>query len=275
MKGPGKLGFVLVGLAIACVPTPGLGQAARRERRPLGECLQALSKRFGVAIEAAREPGSITGAAGRPGGPLLTWTAAGEAEYLDYVAIFEGALAKYPPALLRAAGLRKFVWCTGIVGDRVGRDKSGLFLAGDATIYLDVRIGKQVPGGRRFTVHHEVFHAIDFRVDRSFDDKDWEAISGAGAYDRRASASAPPGDRPTDLGVLERGAGFMTSYSRSEVREDKAELFACMMALPIFVESRMKDEPPMVRKVRRMEALIKQACPGLADDFWASPARDK
>ena len=161
-------------------------------------------------------------------------------------------------------------------GSRIGKGTNGLFVADEATIYLDVRLGKTAAGGRRFTVHHEIFHAIDYRRDRSFEDKAWGAISGENAYYRKAPGPLEGGTtfvvEPSNLGIMERRAGFMTSYSKSEVREDKAELFACMMSLPIFVETRMKDEPQIASKVGRMEAILKEACPTLTAGFWASPS---
>ncbi len=266
----------------AVVILAGLGSVVASESRepePVAGQLRSLSKRHGIGVEAATGPGLIPSPKAGPPGPVLTWSAAGEEEYRAYAPIFAGALDKYPPGLIRASGLRKVVWCADLAGPGVARRTSGVYSPDEGTIYLDVRVGKTTAGGRRYAVHHEIFHAIDHRRDRTFGDAAWEAINGPRAYFARrhpepdAPGPALPIVEPPDLGVLETRAGFMTTYARSEVREDKAELFACMMALPLFVESRMADDTRLAAKVRRIEALLQAQCPGLPADFWASPIR--
>ena len=256
---------------------PGLPDARAQMARPGGPTLDAsvaaMGRKYGLTIELARAFGSIPGVYGDRSRPKLSWVPASEGEYLEYLPIFEGALKKYPPGLLGAAGLRRVVWCGGFGGPGMAPGLGGLFWSDDSSIYLNVIVGKDNAGGRRHTVHHEIFHALDYRRDRTFRDQAWEAISGSDAYYRPRLAKAGLMDpsfliEGANLGVLERQPGFMTSYAKSKVCEDKAEMFACMMSLPLFVETRMKGEPKIVAKVARIEADLKALCPSVPYGFW-------
>jgi hypothetical protein len=183
-----------------------------------------------------------------------------------FAALVAEELKLYPPELFRRAGLRHAVLCSDLMLNDLPVGGLPEFRRG--LIFINVEGLDFSPADLRATVHHELFHLIDFRDDKIIDsDPVWEALNPRGfRYEsggRKALADPNISSRPTD-----EVPGFLTTYSTSAVEEDKAEVFSFMVVHPKYVAERTRTDAVLKAKVARMRALIKSFCPEADDQFW-------
>jgi len=124
----------------------------------------------------------------------------------------------------------------------------------------------------RSVIHHEFFHIIDYRDDGElYADRRWMDLNpvefqyGSGGKNAQddSSASLMTSDRP----------GFLNSYSRTGVEEDKAEVFANMIVNGGLLAGRASTDPVLRAKMERMKELLAKFCPEIDDTFWEAARR--
>lgn len=76
-------------------------------------------------------------------------------------------------------------------------------------------------------------------------------------------------DDPTACLPDDSVPGFLNKYSRSGVEEDKAEIFAHMMAQPGVLDARMENDSILLSKYLEMRRRLKEYCPEMNEAFWA------
>jgi hypothetical protein len=116
-------------------------------------------------------------------------------------------LALHSPALIRHSGTRWVVFCRDV---EQGGQKRGAVPAGSGgTLLLDTE-GFVSEDFLRVTLHHELFHMIDFADGRYRADAEWAGLNppgaryGRGAGARDASAPSVPGTGPDGAGAASR-----------------------------------------------------------------------
>jgi hypothetical protein len=62
--------------------------------------------------------------------------------------------------------------------------------------------------------------------------------------------------------------GFVSRYSTTGLEEDKAELFAFLVAHPRKLAERAGSDAVLRAKVERMKAQLTAFCPAVDDQFW-------
>jgi hypothetical protein len=164
----------------------------------------------------------------------------------------------YPTALVKRSKLRRIVMCEELLF--AGERAAGRPDYEHDVLYLEVSRGNNYSEVyQRKLVHHEFFHMIDF-----------QAHGGMYVDDERWSRLNPPNFK---YGLGGRSTpGFLSQYSTTAVAEDKAEVFAFVMAEPEYVALRTQTDPFLKAKVARMRELLAAFSPEVNRAFWAKVA---
>lgn len=166
-----------------------------------------------------------------------------------------------PPGLLERIGLWRVVLCRGLTED--GRSIPSLPNYRH-TLLFDT---EGSPAFLRRLIHHEVFHFADYAEDLNvLHDPAWEALNppefhyGTGGRDMRS---------PRVTAFDDHLPGFVSRYGTSALEEDKAEIFAALLAAPAWMAEQRRRDPILEAKARRVQLVMEGLFPGLETDFWA------
>ncbi|HEY4232340.1 MAG TPA: hypothetical protein VGM76_02855 [Lacipirellulaceae bacterium] len=123
----------------------------------------------------------------------------------------------------------------------------------------------------RKSIHHELYHCVQWRQFGTSGDREWSALNSPDfAYGPGGSAALHGPDRT--FWVLpgeDWGHGFLNRYSMSAAEEDQAEIFAHLLTKPAQMEARASADEILQKKIERMKATLWQFCPEMDDAFWA------
>lgn len=191
-------------------------------------------------------------------------------ELSTYAALLYSELALYPPEVFKKLQLRLVVLCSDLAVDQTPR--GGVVFKEDNVLFLEAARGVSYPSFRKKTIHHELFHMLDvvdsYREDGLvYADQTWAALNSGGddAYQGETD------DLRKDLDWWRLSIawpGFLTHYSIVDVGEDKAEVFANMMTLPVWIDYVRSRDEVVNRKIVRMKSIAKRFCGCLDDAFW-------
>ena len=215
----------------------------------------------------------------------LSYDAPTDSQLLRVIEPLVYELNLYPREALRRTRIEQIVLCSALLIDgkrAAGTLKVGLHFVD--TIFLDVQAFEDDRFGRH-TIHHELFHAIDFRDTwEGLIDNDWHKLQGKDySYEldnaiefhilkRRdpEDIARPKFDDPYDWLTAKPSStpGFLTEYAKYSVVEDKAEVFSHMMASYRQVRKRAAHDAVLNHKVQRMKELVRHFCDELDDRFW-------
>lgn len=195
-------------------------------------------------------------------------------------------LSIYPKEAIEKTQIEQVILCTNLVVDRKpagGTLKVGLHYVD--TLFIDLEdLSVDELHGRR-TIHHELFHAIDFRDTwHGYIDPDWTRIQGEEfkyEFDAAAEMHRILGDNPQEILPREfddpyhrmsvsesQTPGFISDYARYSVAEDKAEVFCHLMVSYDHVLQRASKDAVLKRKVERMKELLLAYIPEMDETFW-------
>lgn len=174
----------------------------------------------------------------------------------------------YPAEVIKKSKLDRVVVCKDLATE--GTRVAGLtelawwhhFLFWQNTMYLDVTFTGT--GFGRSVFHHELFHVIDFHDDFwRHHDPGWAKLNGRRfRYGHVSGEYCGPTDAP----------GFVSDYSMTSVREDKAEFYSHMIVDYVGISKRAEADPVIGRKMRRMKELLYSFCDKFDDGFWSERA---
>lgn len=194
-------------------------------------------------------------------------------------------LSVYPKAAIEKSRIEQIILCNNLVVSNkraAGTIKVGLHFVD--TLFIDIgELNVDHMHGRR-TVHHELYHAIDFRDTwHGFVDPDWARIQGENfQYEFDAAAELhrwlenPQDIRPRDFDdpyhrmtvKSSTIAGFISDYARYSVSEDKAEIFCYLMVSYDCVMKRASKDAVLKRKVERMKEMLQAYIPEFDQSYW-------
>ncbi len=210
-------------------------------------------------------------------------------EQLDRVrGVIVEELSIYPKEAIEKTQIEQVILCTNLVVDRKpagGTLKVGLHYVDTLFIDLADLISGELHGRR--TLHHELFHAIDFRDTwHGYVDPDWTRIQGEEfryEFDAAAEMHRLMGDNPQEILPREfddpyhrmsvsesQTPGFISDYARYSVAEDKAEVFCHLMVSYKRVMKKASKDAILKRKVVRMKELLQAYIPEMDETFWNS-----
>ncbi len=183
-----------------------------------------------------------------------------------YLPLLEAELNAYTAGMIEKSGLRRVVLCSGLAYN--GQEVSGVPDFDRGRLYLEVTGDPALKDFARRTIHHELFHMIDFHDGRLvYSDPRWEGLNAKG--NRYGDGGHRMLRDTTALLPDDSVAGFLNAYSRSDVGEDKAEIFAHMMVNPDVLEARMANDAILLTKYLEMRRRLKMYCPEMDLAFWA------
>lgn len=230
---------------------------------PLLDEMNAQYKReFGIEIVADRETYPIAGT----GGSIDAMnTGVNNGDMVLY--FLRKEFAKYPPELLKRAGVKRIVLCKEL---KKGSSRiAGIAVEQTGSIYVDstTKIGDE--SHRRRTLHHELFHFMDYARGDVMHNAAWEAVNkGAPAY-----GSPPPPPKPGQRNWASHPApGFVSDYSLTALPEDRAELFAALMTNNLTLRLLVQRDFALATKVKILKEELVQFCPQADEAFWARMA---
>lgn len=217
----------------------------------LGLSCEALERETEITPLFAQQPFRMTLANGPLEGVPL---ASDRAERV--LSIVRRELARYSPARLRAAGLRRVVMAADL-------RESGKLISSLPNVAGSLLLDGSVPDTfLARLVHHEIFHFLDFADDARHGENDvWSAQQHLFAYGEggRSVRSPRAGELSDEL------PGFLTRYAMSAIEEDKAEVFSFLMTRPADVRGRAQRDEVVRKKVERLGDKLARVAPELLD----------
>jgi hypothetical protein len=180
-----------------------------------------------------------------------------------YLPLLQSEFGVYPDGMIARSGLRRLVICSELAWG--GRRLGGMADVDAETVYLDLDASGD-PEDLRHSIHHEFFHMIDSRWGLLRSDPQWARLNIAGF--KYGSGGESMQDDPTARLPDNSVAGFLNSYSRSGAEEDKAEIFAHMLASPGVLSNRMARDALLSSKHLVLKIRLREFCPDMDDEFW-------
>jgi hypothetical protein len=189
---------------------------------------------------------------------------ASDGEVAAYADVFIPEFCLYPPAVMGLCNVRRIVFCKNLsVG---GAHVVGSSDVASGTLYFDASdFGSTAY--HRHVIHRELFRMIDqaqgYEANR--DDR-WASLN---------REDFKYGDQSVvDWGGrLNSDPGFLTSYSTLAVREDKAEVFACLISYGPDVKWCVRSDSIVRAKAALLKERLFRFCPEFDDAFWARARR--
>ncbi len=188
-----------------------------------------------------------------------------EKSLVAYAPILTRELRIYPPAIIKASGLKRIVLCSDL--SFAGQRRNAIPDFGFDTLYLDAVRGLENTTYMRKVIHHEFFHLIDYKEDgKVYEDPRWSKLN---AEDFRYGDGGRNAQTNPNTSVFsEQYPGFLNHYSTTGVEEDKAELFANLIVEPQYVARRCAKDPILQAKKTRLFAELEQFCSAMDAAFW-------
>jgi len=182
----------------------------------------------------------------------------------QYTIMLCDELSVYPPSLVRAAKVKRILLCSNLTFD--GEKRTAFPGYDDQTLYVDIERGC-CSRYERLVFHHELFHLIDYQDDfLVYSDPFWSGLN-------RPSFQYGDGGRsmqsdPSVTCLTDKIPGFVDEFSTASVEEDKAELFAYMIVLPMEIDSLASRDCILKQKTTRMQDLLLRFCTDMTPVFW-------
>jgi hypothetical protein len=244
---------VVRGIAIACVMM--LSISRDRQEMARMELLRLGPIRVSAATDGGTELiGRCSISVGRPSVEGLR----------TYLPLLTTELSVYPDQVFRTGGLREVVICGRLTVD--GKSRMATYDLDQGILYVVATGPREQREYGRKLIHHEFFHMIDFNDDGRYADPKWERLNEPG-FRYGSGGETMQSDPAAGLPDVTL-AGFLNTYSRSGVEEDKAEIFAYMMTDPKLAEARGASDPIISAKLREMARILQRFCPSLDERFW-------
>lgn len=216
------------------------------------ENLRALGREYGVQFVYQK--------------PTFKSPFAGEEAPIDRIATYVRNVLvpewkRYPVSLVKRTRLRRVVLCRNL--NWLGHSLGGVAPAD--TFYVNIGMS---PSWSVHSLHHEFFHTFDHFIGDSIPADQWEILNPPG-FNYGAEGNALSLVRESSAATLtEQNPGFFNRYCASSKVEDRAEVFAYMMADPQMVSARMAKDPVIAAKVRRVMDLMNLVCPEMDAAYW-------
>jgi len=188
-------------------------------------------------------------------------------ETLDYL---KNAIRVYPFSFIKNSGLKYVMVCEKITSEELGFEPAGLAPGhvdqSPGVFYINLSTYNKIKDPKikkkevETVFHHELYHIIDSSLFiRNIDEK-WEEIN-----------VVPYAESPVlgSNGIDTSTKGFISQYARSNSREDKAELFAFMIAEHKKFKEAVAGDEILLKKLQLMISRLKKVSPEINKKFWA------
>lgn len=162
---------------------------------------------------------------------------------LNHLQLLREEFARYPTRFLRKSGLK---WIGLVKNLSIGGEPYiTIYDVEDRALLFDVRQTQRDERYRRYVVHHEFFHLIDYEATRFEPDKAWLALNPAGFAYRRNRGLRDSGTR---MMFEHPKPAFVSTYAMSSEFEDRADIHAALFDREHHrALSRIVETDPVVR----------------------------
>lgn len=230
--------------------------------------LAELGKRYGLVVvtDARNEDHSVTFEPSTP------------AQQQACSRLLSEELTLYTPEVIRLSQLERLIICTNLRadGDRAnGLAQVGRFVVD--TLILDADHVDAHWEQSCATLHHELFHAMDYRDDtQHYLDPEWRKLNGP-EYRYNDALQFSAGEYYSDAVYFPRfdfrhledvPKGFLNQYATQSVHEDKAVLYSWLIVRYRELERICAEDEIVARKVAYMKMLLEKFHPSFDDAFW-------
>jgi hypothetical protein len=230
--------------------------------------LAAFGEKYGLAVvtDASKTDGEIS------------FQKIGERQKRIAFELLDNELSLYDPAIVKQSQLQRLILCNDLRDQ--GRPVNGLAEVGRFVVdslVLNMTAATEQWERARATLHHELFHAIDYRDDpEHYLDPEWRKLNGAD-YKYNDSLQFTAGEYfsnavyfpPFDFVNLDKlPPGFLNEYGTESVHEDKAVVYSWMMVRYGDLKRIMERDEVVRAKVEYMKALLQRFHPSYDDTFW-------
>lgn len=226
------------------------------------ELVETIRDTYGVAVRFENQDYPVK---------CSTYEIRAENPEREEVLAYAGTLREftlYPKGLVKKSGIREVVLARKIVfkDARYEQARAAVPAFERDALYLDVVGGGAEARDRAHILHHEFFHAVDWKDDGElYGDAVWSKLNPAAFKYGSGGAEV----RDDDAGTLtDKFPGFLSRYAKSGVEEDKAETFSWLMVEPAVVLKRAKKDKVLGKKVEALKALLVKAAKDAGDGWW-------
>jgi hypothetical protein len=187
-------------------------------------------------------------------------------------------LALYDPEVVRLSQLQRLIICTNLMadGDRAnGLAQVGRFVVD--TLIIDADHIEAHWEQSCATLHHELFHAIDYRDDaQHYIDPEWRKLNGEN-YRYNDALQFNAGEYYSDAVYFPRfdfrhlqdvPEGFLNQYATQSVHEDKAVVYSWMIVRYNDLQEICRQDEIVRAKVEYMKALLAKFHRSFDESFW-------
>lgn len=239
------------------------GQTVARASQLLDEMNAQYERDYGITIVADGEVYPLEGSSraieaqntGRNNGDMVLY-------------FLRKEFAKYPAALLRRSGIKRIVLCKEL--KNAGVRIAGVAVERNASIYVDstTKVGDEAH--RRRTLHHELFHFLDFAQHPDvMHNPAWQAANTPGFN----YGSTPPAPKPGQRNWASHPViGILSDYAMKALPEDRAELFAALMTNNLTLRLLVQRDANLATKVKLLKEELGRFCPDVNEAFWTRTA---
>ncbi|WP_440690708.1 putative zinc-binding metallopeptidase [Candidatus Pelagibacter sp. HIMB1782] len=175
----------------------------------------------------------------------------------------------YPESFLQNSGLKYVMICEKITDKSLGFEPGGLAPGhvdqSPGVFYLNLSVVNEIKDLKakknyiRLLFHHEFYHIIDSKLSLMQLDETWEKINKVDYSDDLIKDST---------GIDTSVEGFISGYARNNSAEDKAELYAFMIAQHKEFKKAIAKDEILLKKSKLMISRLKSISKEINKNFW-------
>ena len=192
-----------------------------------------------------------------------------KSNYKDVINSLVKEINIYPASFLQNSGLKYVMICEKITDQSLGFEPGGLAPGhvdqSPGVFYLNLSVVNKFKNPKskknylRLLFHHEFYHIIDSKLSLMQLDETWEKINKVDYSDDLITGG---------IGIDTSVEGFISEYARNNSAEDKAELFAFMIAQHKEFKKAIAKDEILLKKSKLMISRLKGISKEIDKNFW-------
>ncbi|WP_440652950.1 putative zinc-binding metallopeptidase [Candidatus Pelagibacter sp. HIMB1542] len=192
-----------------------------------------------------------------------------KSNYKDVINNLVKEINVYPASFLKNSGLKYVMICEKITDKSLGFEPGGLAPGhvdqSPGVFYLNLSAVNKIKNSKakkdyiRILFHHEFYHIIDSKLSLMQLDEAWEKINKVDYSNDLITGG---------IGIDTSVEGFISGYARNNSAEDKAELFAFMVAQHKEFKKAIAKDEILLKKSKLMISRLKGISKEIDKKFW-------
>ena len=192
-----------------------------------------------------------------------------KSNYKDVINNLVKEINVYPVSFLQNSGLKYVMICEKITDKSLGFEPGGLAPGhvdqSPGVFYLNLSAVNKIKNSKakkdyiRILFHHEFYHIIDSKLSLMQLDEAWEKINKVDYSNDLITGG---------IGIDTSVEGFISGYARNNSAEDKAELFAFMVAQHKEFKKAIAKDEILLKKSKLLISRLKGISKEIDKSFW-------